>query len=109
MTAEVVHVPGSRWHATILLGALIIVVFTALLDTTDDWVYVFGWQMPEVCTLRKVFGFRCPGCGLTRSFVYMGHLEVLSALRMNWLGPLFWTFIAAQIPLRIWKLVQAMR
>ena len=60
------------------------------LNANEQWVYALGWQVPELCTLRKVLGIRCPGCGLTRSFVFMGHGEWWTALRMNWLGPPFW-------------------
>jgi len=110
MITGVAQVRGDRTlDVAVLIGALAVVIVSALLDTTDDWVTVFGWQMPEVCTLRKVFGLPCPGCGLTRSFVYMGHLDVLAAFRMNWLGPLFWGFVAAQVPLRSWKLLKALR
>jgi hypothetical protein len=80
-----------------------------VLNANEQWVYALGWQVPELCTLRKVLGIRCPGCGLTRSFVFMGHGEWWTALRMNWLGPPFWLIVASQIPLRIWALVRPLR
>ena len=93
----------------VLLVALLAIGASMVLSTTTEWVSLFGWQVPELCTLRKVFGFNCPGCGLTRSFVFMGHLQWWKAFEMHWLGPLFWLALAAQIPLRIWCLLRPLR
>lgn len=93
----------------LLVVALVTVGASMVLRTDTEWVTVFGWQVPELCTIRRLFGVRCPGCGLTRSFVFMGHGEWLQALRMNWLGPVFWLTLAVQIPVRIWNLVRPLR
>ncbi len=90
----------------LLLLAMVTIGSSMVLTATEEWVYVWGWQVPEICTVRRVLGIPCPGCGLTRSFVFMGHGEWLSALRMNWLGPVFWLTLAVQVPLRIRKLAR---
>jgi hypothetical protein len=97
----------NRWF--LLLFSLVTVGASMVLTTSDEWVYAFGWPLPEVCTLRKVLGIRCPGCGLTRSFVFMGHGEWLSALRMHWLGPITWLVVAVQIPRQVWLLIRPPR
>jgi hypothetical protein len=40
------------------------------------------------CWWQKYFGFDCPGCGLTRSFVAMAHGQFDEAVACNAAGPL---------------------
>jgi Protein of unknown function (DUF2752) len=82
---------------------LVVVVASALMTPGADGVSLFGWDLPGLCTFRNLTGLRCPGCGMTRSFVYMGHLDPLAAFRMHLLGPLLYLFVAAQVPWRAWK------
>ncbi|GGU20495.1 DUF2752 domain-containing protein [Nocardioides albus] len=42
---------------------------------------------PVICPFRALTGLPCPGCGLTRSWVYLMHGDVGSALASNWFGP----------------------
>ncbi len=93
----------------VLLVAAVVIGASMAFTATEEWVYAFGWQIPEVCTVRKVLGFRCPGCGLTRSFVFMGHGAWWTAFKMNWLGPVLWLALAAQVPLRIGSLTRTLR
>ena len=37
------------------------------------------------CLFRLVTGIPCPGCGLSRAFVYALRLDFLAAMRMNFL------------------------
>src|SRR5688572_9876528 len=49
-----------------------------------------GSNLPELCHLKRVFNVPCPGCGLTRSFISMGHFNLLAAASYNVMGiPLF--------------------
>jgi hypothetical protein len=59
---------------------------------------LFGWRLPEVCAVKRAGG-RCPGCGLTRSFV-SGVRADSRAFGFHPAGPLLLAFIVAQIPYR---------
>lgn len=51
--------------------------------------YLF-YLIPYECPFQKYLHIACPGCGLTRSFLAILHLDFLSALKYNLLGiPLF--------------------
>ena len=93
----------------LLLGALAIVVASAILTPTDSVVMLFGWEVPPLCTWKRITGMDCPGCGLTRSFTYMGHGELLSAYGRHRLGPLLYAGVALQVPWRLFKLVRGLR
>ncbi len=43
--------------------------------------------LPSVCLFYHLTGQPCPGCGLTRSFVSLGHGDWHDALRWHPLGP----------------------
>jgi len=46
------------------------------------------------CVSKTFFGISCPGCGLSRAFIFMTKLDFLSAFRMNILSiPLFFGFV----------------
>lgn len=89
---------------SMLLFALLVVV-GALLSTADaDVVKVFGFDVPVLCTWRRLTGESCPGCGLTRSFTLVAHGRLLEAWSAHRLGPLAFLVIAAQVPWRAWRL-----
>ena len=46
----------------------------------------------NVCMFNNLTNLPCPGCGLTRSFVYFGHLEFVKAFAMNPFGPILFFF-----------------
>ena len=35
------------------------------------------------CIIKAVTGFPCPGCGMTRSFSALSHLDVITSVRYN--------------------------
>jgi hypothetical protein len=94
------------WDLSILLASVLVVVASMLLTPDPLHLSLFGWQLPPLCLFKALTGHDCPGCGLTRSFTYMGHLDPVVAFRMHALGPLLWGFVAAQIPWRIVKLLR---
>ena len=46
------------------------------------WLKHFG-----LCPFKNIFGLPCPGCGMTRAFLSVLHLDVKSAFHFH---PLFW-------------------
>ncbi len=96
-----------------LLGeVLIFVVFggmialSVLMAPTPDVVSLFGFDIPVLCASRKLFGFDCMGCGMTRSFVYMGHFDPAMAFSMNKLGPVLFLLFATQPPYRAYVIIR---
>jgi hypothetical protein len=75
----------------------------------DQRVGVGGSQivLPGTCVSRYVFGFPCPACGLTRSFVALAHGEPARAFAFNPAGVLLFALVALQLPWRaaqIWRI-----
>ena len=44
-------------------------------------------KLPSICLFYHLTGLPCPGCGLTRSFVFLGHGHFYDALHWHPLGP----------------------
>jgi len=101
---------GSRWwfgDGFVLALCTGVLLVATLLDPTHEAVSWFGVEIPVVCTFRRLTGIGCPGCGLTRSFAFMGHLQLVDAFRVNLLGPLLYLGVAAQVPWRAVRLLRA--
>ena len=96
-------------NSLLLIGALAVIAASMILTADPDGVYLFGWQLPESCVFKRQWDRSCLGCGLTRSFVYMGHLDPVGAFERHLVGPLLWLLTASQIPYRGWKLLRARR
>ncbi len=43
-------------------------------------------HLPTVCPFYLLTGLPCPGCGLTRAFVCLGHGQIVSSLHWHPLG-----------------------
>jgi hypothetical protein len=83
-----------------------IVVLAAVMQPSTETLTLFGWDVPVMCTLRRLTGLSCPGCGLTRSFVFLAHGQIVEAFRMNVFGPFAFAWVLGQLPwraLRIWR------
>lgn len=101
-------VARRRWFGDASLLAICAVVIAAAFLLTPSTVELsfFGWDVPVLCAFRRVTGWPCPGCGLTRSFVFLAHGQLGDAFRMNVFGPVAFGWVLAQIPwrtLRIWR------
>ncbi|MGU3293673.1 DUF2752 domain-containing protein [Williamsia sp. M5A3_1d] len=56
---------------------------------------------PVLCPFRMVTGLPCPGCGLTRSWIALGHGDVGTAFSYNAFGPISMAFVAAMVVLTL--------
>ncbi len=77
-----------------------VIVASMLLTPSDAQLSLSGVEIPPLCVFKRITGHDCFGCGLSRSFTYMGHGRLLDAFRLHKLGPLLYLLTVAQIPLR---------
>lgn len=100
-----------RYHLGVLLASLGVLAAAFLLQVRSDQRVQLSvlpdWPAPEVCYSRALFGWNCPGCGLTRSFVYLAAGDVNASLEVNRVGWLFAVVVALQIPYRLWAIISA--
>lgn len=96
--------PHSTPHGWILLVACGIVVLSAMLEVLPDQrVAVKGlrrYPLPNACQARATLGVKCPGCGLTRSFIHLAHGDWRSSVHTHRLGWLMASLVLFQIPYR---------
>jgi len=93
-----------RYHGQLLLLSVIVVGLSVVLSPDPGTLELFGFPIPAMCAYRIFLGFECLGCGMTRSFTYMGHFDLAMAWEMNRIGPFLWSVIAAQIPYRVFRM-----
>ena len=98
-----------RGELALLTMAASVVLVSAVITPSAAELSLFGVEIPVMCTLRRLTGVSCPGCGLTRSFTFMAHGHVAEALEMNKLGPLLFVLVAAQIPYRFIRILRGPR
>ena len=97
----------SPYSTDFVIGgmALAAVLASILLTPSPDSVALFGFTIPESCTFKRVTGMGCFGCGLTRSFAYMGEVSIVTAFRMNMLGPVLYGLVLSQVPYRFYRCI----
>ena len=108
MIPEVEEVPPRRrafgFDALALVGCSAVVFVAAFLMVRPDG-RVARRSAPdrplgETCNSVKLFGVRCPACGLTRSFVLSARGDLTGAFHYHTLGPILFLLTLAQIPYR---------
>ncbi|HEX5447126.1 MAG TPA: DUF2752 domain-containing protein, partial [Pirellulales bacterium] len=96
-------------HWFFLALAASVVVMALLLNVRGDRVALVGlpdYPLPHLCMSRSLLGRTCPGCGLTRSFVYLAHGDWQAAWRVHRLGWLVAALVLFQLPYRTWMLIR---
>lgn len=91
---------GIKPACAALLCASILVLCSVLsIDRGEVAVGPHGKsvRMPGACIFKAVTGQDCPFCGLTRSLVSIGHLDLRNGWRYNRAGVLIYLLIAYQL------------
>lgn len=98
----------SWWFPNLFLLVICVAILTvaALMTPSTEMLSFFGYEVPVMCSFRRFTGYGCPGCGLTRSFTFFAHGELLQGIQMNLLGLPMFLVVAAQVPYRILRLVR---
>ncbi len=100
---------SRRNEAVLLALAGGVVALSILLAPAEGSLQLLGWTVPPLCLWKSLTGLDCLGCGLTRSFVWMGHGDLQAAFDLHALGPPLYLAVVLQVPLRGWRLWQAQR
>lgn len=104
------HEPDTTFHWVLLGVSSVVVLLAAVLQVCGEEQVVLpgiDMQLPGTCTFKQYVGADCPGCGLTRCFVSMGHGQLERAWHFNPAGVAFFVIVAGQIPFRalqLWRL-----
>ncbi|MBN1336410.1 MAG: DUF2752 domain-containing protein [Deltaproteobacteria bacterium] len=101
--------PLSVSELVLLAGFLALLGASVILGPGEDSVRILGVRIPSFCLFYNLTGLHCPGCGLTRSFVFMGHGQVLDAFRIHPLGPILYLVVLEQAGVRSWQSIRALR
>lgn len=69
---------ANRWGVFLILTGIL---------TAGWWLSIGGLPSWSACPLKKLSGWDCPGCGLTRSFLSMARGDWSGAFQFNAAGP----------------------
>jgi len=100
--------PIRDHHRLVLAVSLGVLVLSCLLSFNGESRLTLpglgGRSLPPMCASRLMFGIRCPGCGLTRSFVSLASGDWGASWRHHRLGWLVFVAVVLQVPYRLWGL-----
>ena len=95
-------------HWSMLRLCAFIVVMACLLEVRPDQrvQFRFGpeWALPESCGSKILWGWECPGCGLTRGFIWLTRGQAWTAWGLNRMSWCLAGAVLAQFPYRAWAL-----
>ena len=61
-------------------------------------------KLPDFCIFKRLTGYKCPGCGMTRAFISLGRFQFTDAFQYNIFAPfLFYGGLLWLTPLRKMK------
>ena len=96
--------PTRSRHWQMLIISLGVICLSFLLQVVDEGKVAFRFlptiALPESCLSRAWFSIECPGCGLTRSFIYLAEGQITRSLQMHRIGWVMAIAVLSQIPYR---------
>jgi len=103
--------PDPLFHRVLLVlcsGVVLLSMLLSIRERTQVLLPVIGTPLPELCMMKRMTdGLGCPGCGMTRSFISIGHGDLARAWSYNPAGLWFYGIILFQIPYRaaqLWRI-----
>ena len=102
--------PDPMYHVVLLAmcsGVLVLAAVLSVRNQSQVVLPILGLPLPELCLARRLTGWGCPGCGMTRCFIALMHGDWLAAWRYNPSGIWLFGLMAAQIPFRaiqLWRI-----
>jgi len=101
----------TRRHREMLVVACLVVILCFVLRVRpDERVQVAGLSrltLPPTCLSNELLRVRCPGCGLTRSFLCVARGDWAASWRYHRVGWLLALMVVLQLPYRLLALRRA--
>ena len=69
--------------AVLVTGSVVLLLIAARLEPSRSGLGTHHQLGLPPCTIRVVFGIRCPSCGMTTSWAYLMNGDLVSAARAN--------------------------
>ncbi|MBS0264649.1 MAG: DUF2752 domain-containing protein [Planctomycetes bacterium] len=92
-----------------LTASTLVIVLSFLLAVRSDqrveFRFLRGRALPDTCLTRTVLHIPCPGCGLTRSYIFLAQGDWNASWQMHKLGWLLALATLFQIPYRSYILL----
>lgn len=104
--------PDPLYHVVLLAmcaGVLVLAAILSVRGQTQVVVPLLNQPLPELCLARRITGWGCPGCGMTRCFISLMHGDLAAAWHYNPSGLLLFALMAAQIPFRAFQICRIRR
>ncbi len=94
-------------HYLVAFAAVFLLSATMGFDPERDARPRFlGLNLPGFCLTNAIFGADCPGCGMTRSFILLGHGDIAESLQYHRLGVVVYLFLFTQIAYHAYMLTR---
>lgn len=96
--------PARRHREVLALSLAALILSFAMVELPGGRVAVRGltdYPLPPSCAARSLLGIRCPGCGLTRSFIHLAEGDWRASWRSHRLGWLMAALVVFQVPYRL--------
>lgn len=107
-TRQFVETPIGSFGRAILFGMTLLLISSfgvALLLNPDPRGFGTHQQLGlPPCTFRLLFGYPCPGCGMTTCFAHFVRGQFREAVRANLVGTILASVSALLIPWSLWSL-----
>jgi hypothetical protein len=89
-----------------MMTTVIICSFIFYIDNNISYIPVAGGiRIPASCLFKDLTGFNCPTCGMTRSFISVGHGDFYGAMKYNLGGILAFALCVQEALIRTGKLL----
>ncbi|PHS03253.1 MAG: hypothetical protein COA78_18770 [Blastopirellula sp.] len=99
---------GAIFFQRLFLVLAVLVLTAAFLLQTDGTETVglplLNFDLPPTCGMKLYWGIDCPGCGLTRSFIYLASGDISASVAFNPAGIILFAATIFQVPYRILQL-----
>lgn len=103
--------PDPLFHVVMMAmcgGVLVLSMILSVQQETQVVLPIIGQPLPELCMMKRMTnGAGCPGCGMTRSFISLGHGNLAAAWSYNPAGVWFFAIVLFQLPYRavqLWRI-----